>query len=148
MYQVARFVQCRDAAVTVSSGDMEGAGAIGRDLNRDRMREVDELAFPVVLAPSPRKTRPGASAATLAIECAVTGAIRVRDQDAGTDGHARGIDCGQCQHGVAVRPDHLRVGHPGVVNAAVFGHLDQLLVADAGVDRGAEFYAGVCPGSR
>jgi hypothetical protein len=65
---------------------------------------------------------------------------RAGDGHAGAEFDALGIVRCEREGGVAIRPDHLRVGDPGAVVAEILGVLDQLPVVDPGGDEDAELH--------
>ena len=92
--------------------------------------------------PMPRKTRPGAMRLMEAMECAVTGAMRVPAMATPVPRRMVEVWCAaKRQRRVAIRPDHLRVWHPAVVEALVLGVNQELPVVDVGGDTDAELHS-------
>src|SRR6266851_5109155 len=61
-------------------------------------------------------------------------------RDSGTDFDLAGVGRGQCECGVAVRPDHLRIGNPGSIVAEFFCVPDEVPLADMGINCNSEFH--------
>src|SRR6058998_2934634 len=74
----------------------------------------------------PRCTRPGASRFSVAIAATCTGGIRVPQMAVPwPQADPACLPCGQGQHGVAVREDHLAVGDPDRVVAEALGVVEE-----------------------
>ena len=69
---------------------------------------------------------------------------RTGNRHARAEPDPRRVLCGQGKRGVAVRPDHLRVGHPRRVESQVFDVFEDVPVVDFGVRGNAELH-GVPP---
>ena len=69
---------------------------------------------------------------------------RTGNRHARAEPDPRRILCGQGKRGVAVRPDHLRVGHPRRVESQVFDVFEDVPVVDFGMRGNAELH-GVPP---
>src|SRR2546426_10085790 len=83
-----------------------------------RMGRWPIVRIAVLPVPMPRCTRPGASRFSVAIAATCTGGIRVPQMAVpGPQADPACLPCGQGQHGVAVREDHLAVGDPDRVVA-------------------------------